>query len=986
MFCQTVNITCDPNHTPVSTSYLNPNYISGKLPLNSGNTFKNGYNWNNTSGFTCDDMYFAGIPLVGMTALTSTQTSAGYYAYIYSSASGITRQHLPSEGWELLSVNFGKFPDAQTTDATLKFRSMPFIVLYNRYKSIVRVFVSMGPDKTINEDADAIAVNLRINLSTTSPIRVANGLLRLYDGNDRSLDQPTETKVAQVVSKAVSAQGDWASADFQVAFDPCVCNYPSEMYLEFSHYKSASIKLYGRATTIEDLNIVNTNSLYASPRDFLSGFKYQPNLFLDPLNKTGSIDAGLAIEKTISNILNDYESRFKKYQDALKAVNEHNEKVKQNLAVVRFAKAAIAFSVGYGAKISDIVTWNALENAGLAFSAEYIANGEATTLDDGNWFKTVIEAYNKIKKNVNGQANKIDEKILFSIIKEVLGEEADLFITENFELMNEPSVPKTPTSTLSYTEMRFEGSVEVKQDWSGPVFATPGTYGYSIPNTALSGDNIFYYPNYNEPLGVFALLEKPKIKMSSTNSTPSTLNWLSVNYIEQPNIYESLIYETWTSNLQFQLSEPLKYTFNNLLDIKSKNIKASITLKSKVNYFPTSEILRSYIEPNEVSNINSMEIVDGSSIDGDFYSKLVSNSNFLYGQNYINKYYDEILGSSNGQINYANSKIKISTPFLSSDVIKGHTYSIGFRNESIRRNASLTPYGLIQPSPLSNSSNLGLKLSDYEFVLTLIVDVEYNSTNELGFNNSSTMIFKYVLNPSDIEFLSNNLVENLYNSNNNVTKYEENLDFSDLVFNGTAVKGCKLSGNVYTCQAWNDIRIFGNLSTANGYTVNLIAGNQIETFPESVISPEISLSIVPVLDYSQPMPEATPNYVASFCSKQNPAGQNYLADTYNKTTLDSLFESQNGANNPIDLAFNRNELDFQLFPNPSSQLTTVVVEGNESGLATLSVFDVMGKEQNLIIQGQNGQFNFDVSTLAKGMYFVRVNTIGASKTKQLIVK
>jgi hypothetical protein len=202
------------------------------------------------------------------------------------------------------------------------------------------------------------------------------------------------------------------------------------------------------------------------------------------------------------------------------------------------------------------------------------------------------------------------------------------------------------------------------------------------------------------------------------------------------------------------------------------------------------------------------------------------------------------------------------------------------------------------------------------------------------------------------------------------------------------VKGCKLSGNVYTCQAWNDIRIFGNLSTANGYTVNLIAGNQIETFPESVISPEISLSIVPVLDYSQPMPEATPNYVASFCSKENPAGQNYLADTYNKTALDSLFESQNGSNNPTDMEINKadNELDFQLFPNPSSQLTTVIVEGNESGLASISIFDVMGKEQNLIIQGQNSQFNFDVSTLAKGMYFVRVNTIGASKTKQLIVK
>ena len=136
------------------------------------------------------------------------------------------------------------------------------------------------------------------------------------------------------------------------------------------------------------------------------------------------------------------------------------------------------------------------------------------------------------------------------------------------------------------------------------------------------------------------------------------------------------------------------------------------------------------------------------------------------------------------------------------------------------------------------------------------------------------------------------------------------------------------------------------------------------------------------------MPEAASTYVKDFCNKLNPNGQNYQADLFNKTAVDSLLGSQNDTINPTDLAINKseNELDFQLYPNPSSQLTTVIVEGNESGLATLSVFDVMGKEQNLIIQGQNGQFNFDVSTLAKGMYFVRVNTIGASKTKQLIVK
>jgi len=63
-----------------------------------------------------------------------------------------------------------------------------------------------------------------------------------------------------------------------------------------------------------------------------------------------------------------------------------------------------------------------------------------------------------------------------------------------------------------------------------------------------------------------------------------------------------------------------------------------------------------------------------------------------------------------------------------------------------------------------------------------------------------------------------------------------------------------------------------------------------------------------------------------------------------------------------------------------------VLEGNESSIATISILDVMGKEQSITIQSKQNQFQFDVSSLAKGMYFVKINTIGASKTKQLIVK
>ena len=276
--------------------------------------------------------------------------------------------------------------------------------------------------------------------------------------------------------------------------------------------------------------------------------------------------------------------------------------------------------------------------------------------------------------------------------------------------------------------------------------------------------------------------------------------------------------------------------------------------------------------------------------------------------------------------------------------------------------------------------------SDIKVELKLKVDVQFAGSNTDGNPNKFTYIFTYEIGESHIILKNTELYPSLANSIADIYQYEEDLDFSNLVFNGTPIEGCELNGTTYTCQAWNDITINGNLSTSNGYTVNLIAGNQIETFPESVISPEINLAIVLVLNYSQPMPEATSTYVSNFCNKLLADSLDYQANTVpiNKILLDTVQEIQNSISNSLNLT--NAELDFQLFPNPSSQLTTVIVEGNESGLATLSVFDVMGKEQNLIIQGQNGQFDFDVSTLDKGMYFVRVKSIGASKTKQLIVK
>ena len=83
-------------------------------------------------------------------------------------------------------------------------------------------------------------------------------------------------------------------------------------------------------------------------------------------------------------------------------------------------------------------------------------------------------------------------------------------------------------------------------------------------------------------------------------------------------------------------------------------------------------------------------------------------------------------------------------------------------------------------------------------------------------------------------------------------------------------------GTHYTCQSAYNTTIQGDLTTTGGHTVDIIAGNEIEVIPSSNISPEIVLSIQPLLDYSDPMPQVDQAYVTNFCKG---ADKKYAAHT-----------------------------------------------------------------------------------------------------------
>lgn len=83
----------------------------------------------------------------------------------------------------------------------------------------------------------------------------------------------------------------------------------------------------------------------------------------------------------------------------------------------------------------------------------------------------------------------------------------------------------------------------------------------------------------------------------------------------------------------------------------------------------------------------------------------------------------------------------------------------------------------------------------------------------------------------------------------------------------------------------------------------------------------------------------------------------------------------------------QHSVSFNLFPNPSSDYISVQLNNHLSDVCQISLYDVTGKlarAENLY--HQNGQsIQIDISSLAKGMYFINIKTAdGLSATKRFI--
>jgi hypothetical protein len=893
-------------------------------------------------GYPLSNMNFAGVTLPNMSNIMDVQGSVSSYSYIYNGPLPLTEN-----GWELLLVNVGRYPDNTTEIPVLNatYKAFPYIVIYNRYTGIVRVFCKFGLDQTVVDAANAVEITIEFEDKNK-----ASGLMRLYEGNDQALDVKTDVAKMSTIVEAVNFENKWYSADFQIAFDPCQCYFPSNLNLKFAQIKKTNITAHSRTIELTDQELVDNQNLTVNPSDWLSGFDYTGN----------TAEGGIAIAKSLKLMTSRYIAELKAYKIELEAAQIHNAEVEKKLVIIELfekiiidgASAAVSAFVG-----TDLIT-------------------RAIEWTNGLIDKDVVnkEMLEKEGKNALGAGVKSLKTLIAG------------------EMLPLPEKPAMPTATFSETS--YSGQTTDRSEYAGPTFFNPGTYG--SPGTGKPAlTSVYSYPVYNENLGTFALLESPKLRIKELNhSIVETLKQQFNNQFNAFNLLYILRYQSWIKSYQIELDSDLKYVFNNVLDIKNYSIKASYAIVANTKKkFYNGNIKQSAFQAIE-NNVNVVFTNDEPN----------TNDPIAAGSKPFNYYNQPGVNLNTFNLNEFNSisknKFEMQTPFLPIESFKPFKARFGIKNEAIGMKTYLPqsfllggylePYTIINnqvvfdlnnpsiPKPPIfpvNDYTLGYGF-DFDIELKLLVDIEYNTVNSSGKTNKTTQILTYKIDPANISKTTNDA--DVASPTNNISINPENLNLIDINFDGQPVKGCKLSNNNYTCKAWNNISIEGNLTTSNGYTVDIKAGNEINQKNNSSVSPEIILSIEPVLDYSQPMPQATGVYVSNFCQGLNP--NSYQANEGSFKVVAAMEEEKIKKQN--ELAYN---WDFNLFPNPATQSTTVLIDQIANSNFVVQLVDVTGKI--LFNETNNNQksTNLDISNFKKGIYFVSVFSNGSSKTKQLII-
>ncbi len=910
---------------------------------------------------------------------------------------------LPEDGWELLFINLGYYPDLtqlSTLNESIGHPNIPYIILYNKHRSILRIFANI---KFTGFQYEQVEVKLSHSESYNS-----SGLFRLNNGNDLGLDQATITNDISSYAQLPENPDEWFHVDFQVSYDPCICLYDSRIFLELRPIGSTSIEISNNDwqinSTVELENGIGLNQENAI-------IPVSPKMITFHTMTENAEFARAMTDKYLNRMMTEnYDSEWLELQYSTLATLEALSYAGQNtisLADIDDAgmySAQLRYQWGF-IPFSDIVS----------YKNEFVDDVEASwsLLPSDCWSYSQIDF-----------AFTVDLPKLVRYIQERYPTISDVLKTSIFTTETSQRFSQLPSG--SYKETSVNLSNFASGTFEQIELLTPGTYPIQENDPNFGSPSAQAYPVYNEALGLFAVLNHPQVETHAYFEEvegPPYINYTAVNepcFIGNENqsnpigfaqVWDRYTYSEHFHHFQFKLKQPLAIVFNPAANIDVANVKISASLRIKgdinINWAGPQ-----YYQENTLAVVPPADLVDGYFFCADplldDFHYAISEDNLFNNELAIEGSGFEVLdGFSYIPLSSENSAFSYSSPTVPLDAFNDMVCTVTAKSvqkwrDNIRFNSSGS--GLVdrflcegtypQESVdnwidyLQEASDAKVNASKFEVVVYL--EIPFNSigdkvetayhqvTFEVFGNDAVTtpnilpVNWSYTQNPNDYGTAS--LANYGYFGVRNWTENDMEtyggtymtLPSSDPVVIPSALYFIDITGNQTKTipidevifKAQDHISVYGDLTILEGFTLRL----------EDLVN-----------ETSIPTPPVSVSTLSAFCDAQGPNA--YQA---NQRSAPQIFETE--ALNRI----NSNVSIFEIYPNPGTDVLNVSFN-NSQNATNFSIYNTLGMNMYSIpLNSQNisrpAIAKVDISTLSEGTYILVVNLEdGARLSKSFIV-
>ena len=558
------------------------------------------------------------------------------------------------DGWELIAHDFG-YDRLGNKKSSSKLKREPYMILYNRYTSKIRVFVYMSNP--------TIANNLKITLSDGP----RSGTLEKYQParlwgsylQGRALDDPhlSNAEYSKMVQIRSTGTGFFCFADFTLSYSPCISKYESNLRITVSKITQGNLEIVGKTQGgVIPVNSPGISDWLSNSNHYLTGVLNTPygelsmtlgDITFRNFNQWGAKDWG----NTASFVLPG-----KKIEDWEKEIINLHYHAENLFGAGEFISGAGRILVG-SAKIATAADITHISTK-IAVGIGEMMDGLGT-IEQGKGFALRGASFRLKYKHLNDEP---DNTIRIAL--------------------------PDPQPSVVFSDLAAKGSLKIETlVFDDIIITTPRSkYSKYAPNVYREGSK-GSYPLYNQSLGTFNLLYQPKVALSIVKKQSKDIGgyirlkkhpyigvngdvdylggFFMINYVV--TTYDSLGYSTESRHskpylltdrkipgirflpMTLDISELLdketllaninQYTNSGGDDIESK-LNDWVTVELEIEFFGytgknsdgtygVSDLSNSY-KSHQVANYE-----DATGVDQDIYSLLANFSDLSFGNDYL---------------------------------------------------------------------------------------------------------------------------------------------------------------------------------------------------------------------------------------------------------------------------------------------------------------------------------------------------------------